>query len=120
MWSEEVVVQRIELYLDILLQLSDRSKVAVVAHELAHAWLNDNVRPEQSKRREMESDELARKWGFGVELDALAKETSSAFDERASGNGPFRSLPTQDRRRDRQGFHDGRGGAWPPWRGRTT
>ncbi len=74
-WNEEVVVQRIELYVDILLQLSERARVAVVAHELAHAWLNDNVRPEESRRREAESDELARKWGFGGELDALADET---------------------------------------------
>jgi hypothetical protein len=73
--TEEVVVQRIELYRDILLQLSERSRVAVIAHELAHAWLNDNVRPDDSKEREAESDGLATSWGFGGELAALANET---------------------------------------------
>jgi len=73
--SDEVVVQRIELYRDILRRLSQRARVAVVAHELAHAWLNDNVGPDDSKLRETESDELARKWGFSKELDALSDET---------------------------------------------
>ena len=73
--KDDVVVQRIELYRDIIDQLSERARVAVVAHELAHAWLNDNVAPEASKEREKASDELARKWGFGRELDALAEET---------------------------------------------
>lgn len=71
----ETVVQRIELYRDIMLQLSEMSRVAVVAHELAHAWLNDNVGPEDSKKREEESDALARKWGFARELEALEDET---------------------------------------------
>gem|GEM_PF-1361447 len=73
--KDDVVVQRIELYRDIMLQLSERSRVAVVAHELAHAWLNDNVGPEDSNRREEESDALTRKWGFGKELEALEDET---------------------------------------------
>jgi hypothetical protein len=71
----EIVVQRIELYRDIMLQLSERSRVAVVAHELAHAWLNDNVGPEDSAMREEECDAQAEKWGFGDELKALADET---------------------------------------------
>jgi hypothetical protein len=73
--EDEMTVQKIELYSEVLLQLSEMSRVAVVAHEIAHAWLNDNLRPEDSEEREMKSDELARSWGFGAELDALADET---------------------------------------------
>jgi hypothetical protein len=73
--EDEVVVQKIELYRDMMLQLSERSRVAVVAHELAHAWLNDNMGPEDSAKREEESDGLARKWGFAEELGALEDET---------------------------------------------
>ncbi len=73
--TDEVVVQKIELYLDMMLQLSEMSRVAVVAHELAHAWLNDNVAPDDSATREEECDALAEEWGFGDELKALADET---------------------------------------------
>ena len=73
--NDEVVVQRIELYSEILLQLSEKSRLGVVAHELAHAWLNDNIGPEESKLREEMADSLARRWGFGEELSALAEET---------------------------------------------
>jgi hypothetical protein len=68
-------MQRIGLYQDILLQLSERARVAVVAHELAHAWLNDDVGADDSQQREAESDALARKWGFGGELEVLSEET---------------------------------------------
>jgi hypothetical protein len=73
--ADEVVMQRIGLYQDILLQLSERARVAVVAHELAHAWLNDDVGADDSQQREAESDALARKWGFGGELEVLSEET---------------------------------------------
>jgi hypothetical protein len=72
--TDEEVVQKIELYMDLMRQLSERARVAVVAHELAHAWLNDNVAPDDSAAREEECDALAEKWGFGVELRALADE----------------------------------------------
>jgi hypothetical protein len=73
--SGEAVVQKIEFYRDIMEQLTPAARVAVVAHEFAHAWLNDHVGPEESKKREEESDSLAREWGFGKELDELADET---------------------------------------------
>jgi hypothetical protein len=72
--TDEVVLQKIELYVDLMLQLSEMARVAVVAHELAHAWLNDNVAPDDSASREEECDALAAKWGFGAELQALADE----------------------------------------------
>jgi len=69
------VHQTITFYTDLLYGLSDDAKVAVIAHELAHAWLNEHERPEQSKRREKQADDLAREWGFGEELAQLDKET---------------------------------------------
>jgi Zn-dependent protease with chaperone function len=67
--------QKITFYLGLLSHLSDRATVAIIAHELAHAWLNEYVKPAQSKKREKEADELARKWGFSAELLALEQET---------------------------------------------
>jgi len=49
--------------------------VAVMAHELAHAWLNEHLRPEASKTREDDADMLAEMWGFEAELAALAEQT---------------------------------------------
>lgn len=56
-------------------RLSDDACLAVIAHELAHAWLNEHVSPRDSEKRETEADELAQRWGFGKELDALNEET---------------------------------------------
>ena len=69
--------QTITFYSEKLDQLSDSGALAVVAHELAHAWLNEHVHPEESKSRERETDELARKWGFAQELEALDEEAFS-------------------------------------------
>lgn len=69
--------QTITFYSDLMNALSDEAAEAVVAHELAHAWLNEHVRPEESKKREREADNLARKWGFGPELDALDREAET-------------------------------------------
>jgi hypothetical protein len=69
--------QRITFYSPLIDELSDGAAGAVVAHELAHAWLNEHVRPEESKAREAEADSLARTWGFGPELDALDREADS-------------------------------------------
>jgi len=66
--------QTITFYSSLLDALSDSAATAVIAHELAHAWLNEHVRPEESKEREREADDLARDWGFGPELDALDRE----------------------------------------------
>jgi len=66
--------QTITFYSSLLDALSDPAATAVIAHELAHAWLNEHVRPEESREREGEADALAREWGFGPELDALDKE----------------------------------------------
>jgi len=68
-------VQSITFYVDLLSQLSETASVGVIAHELAHAWLNEHVSPEESQVREREADALARRWGFGRELDALDDET---------------------------------------------
>lgn len=63
--------QTITYYSLLLDQLSDEACVAVIAHELAHAWLNEHVLPHQSPEREREADELAASWGFGRELAQL-------------------------------------------------
>src|SRR5271170_1692827 len=72
--SDTGVTQTITFYTDLLYQLSDRAKTAVMAHELAHAWLNEHERPEQSRGREREADEVARRWGFGEDLAQLDEE----------------------------------------------
>ena len=69
--------QTITFYSDLLDGLSDMAAEAVIAHELAHAWLNEHVKPEESQSREKEADELARDWGFGPELDALDHEAET-------------------------------------------
>lgn len=66
--------QTITFYSELMDALSDGAAEAVIAHELAHAWLNEHVEPEESAQREKEADSLARSWGFGSELDALDKE----------------------------------------------
>jgi len=66
--------QTITFYSSLLDALSDPAATAVMAHELAHAWLNEHVRPDESREREREADALAREWGFGPELDALDRE----------------------------------------------
>ena len=65
----------ITFYTELLDQLSDKAVMAVMAHELAHAWLNEHVRPEASAAREEDADMLAEMWGFGPELEALSAET---------------------------------------------
>jgi hypothetical protein len=69
--------QTITFYSDLFQALSDRAAEAVIAHELAHAWLNEHVRPEESRQREEEADAIAREWGFGEELDALDNEAET-------------------------------------------
>lgn len=66
--------QTITFYSSLFDALSEPAAVAVIAHELAHAWLNEHVKPEESREREAEADALARSWGFGAELDALDEE----------------------------------------------
>jgi hypothetical protein len=67
--------QRITFYSELLSQLSDAAAIGVIAHELAHASLNERVGAEASRKREKEADQLARKWGYGRYLDALEAET---------------------------------------------
>ena len=69
--------QTITFYSSLLNALSDPAATGVIAHELAHAWLNEHVRPEESRTREREADDLAREWGFGPELDALDAEAET-------------------------------------------
>ena len=69
--------QTITFYRELLDLLSDRATVAVIVHELAHAWLNEHVSPEESKERERETDELVARWGFSEELGALDSEAES-------------------------------------------
>jgi Zn-dependent protease with chaperone function len=68
-------LQMITFYSELLDQLSDEAAMGVIVHELAHAWLNEHVSPQSSRRREVEADELARAWGYGRYLDALDAET---------------------------------------------
>ncbi len=68
------VMQRITFYSELLDQLSDSAALGVIAHELAHSWLNEYVSPEASEKRETEADNLARRWGYGKYLDALKAE----------------------------------------------
>jgi len=75
--SDTGVTQTITFYTDLLYELSDRARTAVIAHELAHAWLNEHERPEQSREREREADEVARGWGFGGDLAQLDEEAES-------------------------------------------
>lgn len=72
-------IQRIRLYPDLLSCLNEKSAMGVMAHELAHAWLNEYSGPEDSEKREREADSLARRWGFGAELDALSEETETVY-----------------------------------------
>ena len=73
--EEELGSHTITFYTSLMDQLTDRAVLAVMAHELAHAWLNEHLRPEASKTREDDADMLAEMWGFGTELAALAEET---------------------------------------------
>jgi Peptidase family M48 len=73
--------QTITFYSSLLGALSDLAATAVIAHELAHAWLNEYVRPEESREREREADDLAREWGFGAELDALDREAETVHSD---------------------------------------
>ena len=75
--SKKPAVQRITFYSELLDEISDESAIGVIAHELAHAWLNEHTFPEDSKKRELQADELARGWGYGGYLDALAAETEA-------------------------------------------
>lgn len=68
--------QRITFYSGLLDQLSDDAAKGVIVHEIAHAWLNEHVSPESSRRRETEADALARSWGYGKYLDALDVEST--------------------------------------------
>lgn len=65
----------ITFYSSILDRLSEDAVVAVIVHELAHAWLNEHVGPEASKQREEDADLLAEMWGFQPEIRALERET---------------------------------------------
>jgi Peptidase family M48 len=69
----------VTFYTRLLNKLSDDAVVAVMAHEFAHAWLNEHVRPEASKQREEDADMLAEMWGFGPELQVLASETEPLY-----------------------------------------
>ncbi|HXW94129.1 MAG TPA: SprT-like domain-containing protein [Nitrososphaerales archaeon] len=73
--------QTITFYSSLLGALSDPAATAVIAHELAHAWLNEHIRPEESRKREREADRLARDWGFGPELRALDQEAVTVHSD---------------------------------------
>ena len=73
--KEESGGHTITFYTNLMDKLTDSAVVAVMAHELAHAWLNEHLRPEASKTREDDADMLAEMWGFEAELAALAEQT---------------------------------------------
>jgi hypothetical protein len=68
--------QTITFYSELFDRLSDGAAKGVIVHELAHSWLNEHVSPGSSRRREIEADELARAWGYGMYLDVLEAETN--------------------------------------------
>ena len=72
---EESGAHTITFYTNLMDKLTDKAVIAVMAHELAHAWLNEHLRPEASKTREDDADMLAEMWGFEQELEALAEQT---------------------------------------------
>ncbi len=72
---KDEAAQTITFYNELLDRLSNQASIGVIAHELAHSWLNEHVSPDASKRREKEADELAKKWGYAKYLDALEAET---------------------------------------------
>jgi len=76
---EESGAHTITFYTNLMDKLTDRAVVAVMAHELAHAWLNEHLRPEASESREDDADMLAEMWGFGEELAALAEQTEPVY-----------------------------------------
>ena len=82
-WDGESGAHTLTFYTDLMNQLSDRAVVAVMAHELAHAWLNEHVRPESSRLREEDADMLVEMWGMESELEALAFETEPVDPEQA-------------------------------------
>ncbi len=69
--------QTITFYSSLLEHLSDLAYTAVIAHELAHAWLNEHVGPLESPKREAEADQLIVEWGFANELAQLQRETET-------------------------------------------
>ena len=73
--TEESGAHTITFYTNLMDKLTDRAVVAVMAHEFAHAWLNEHLRPEASETRENDADMLAEMWGFEDELAALAEQT---------------------------------------------
>lgn len=73
--KEESGAHTITFYTNLMDKLTDRAVMAVMAHELAHAWLNEHLRPEASDAREDDADMLAEMWGFESELAALAEQT---------------------------------------------
>ena len=76
---EESGTHTITFYTNLMDKLTDRAVVAVMAHELAHAWLNEHLRPEASEAREDDADMLAEMWGFDEELAALAEQTEPVY-----------------------------------------
>ena len=68
----------ITFYSGLLNRLTDDAVMGVMAHELAHAWLNEHVGPEASRQREEDADYLAEMWGFDRQLSALSSETEPA------------------------------------------
>jgi Zn-dependent protease with chaperone function len=73
--AEDSGAHTITFYTHLMDRLSDEAVLAVMAHELAHAWLNEHLCPEASKAREDDADMVAEMWGFESELAALAAET---------------------------------------------
>lgn len=66
--------QPIDFYTGLLFDLSHKAALGVVVHELAHAWLNEHISPEESESRERDADRTAASWGFNKELEALERE----------------------------------------------
>jgi len=71
--------QSIKFYKSILSKMPDEAVVGVIAHEFAHAWLNEKAYPSTSKRREAEANKIASRWGFRKEIRALQKYSKNLY-----------------------------------------
>ena len=67
--NEGLVTPDGEIYLDSrkLKFLGEEIAMAIIAHELAHYHLGHFINWKYSPEKEIETDELARSWGFDME-----------------------------------------------------
>lgn len=70
--------------LDELSDGDDSIKIGIIAHELAHAFLEHPIAPDDGKgglKYEDEADKLASDWGFKEEVDALRQKLPAQVED---------------------------------------